>query len=40
MQEAVRNLEQENYDEALALLTQVWQKGTRTPEKAFLLGQT
>ena len=40
MQEAVRNLEQENYDEALALLTQVWQKGTHTPEKAFLLGQT
>jgi len=40
VQQAVQNLQQENYDEAVALLTEAWQKGTRTPEKAFLLGQT
>ncbi len=40
VQQAVRNLQQENYDEAIALLTEAWQKGTHTPEKAFLLGQT
>jgi tetratricopeptide (TPR) repeat protein len=40
VQQAAQNLQQENYDEALALLTQAWEKGTRTPEKAFLLGQT
>jgi len=39
VQQAVQNLKQENYDEALAQLTEAWQKGTHTPEKAFLLGQ-
>ncbi len=40
VQQAVQNIQQENYDEAIALLTQAWEKGTRTPDKAFLLGQT
>jgi tetratricopeptide (TPR) repeat protein len=39
VQQAVQNLKQENYDEALAQLTEAWEKGTHTPEKAFLLGQ-
>lgn len=39
VQQAVKNLQQENYDEAVADLTQAWQKGAHTPEKAFLLGQ-
>jgi tetratricopeptide (TPR) repeat protein len=39
VQQAVQNIKQENYDEALAQLTEAWQKGTHTPEKAFLLGQ-
>ncbi len=40
VRKAVKDLEQENYDEALAALTEAWNKGSRTPEKAFLLGQT
>jgi len=40
VQQAVQNIQQENYDEAIALLTQAWEKGTRTPDKALLLGQT
>lgn len=40
VQKAAKNLAQENYDEALAELTEAWQKGAHTPEKAFLLGQT
>jgi tetratricopeptide (TPR) repeat protein len=40
VRQAVQNLQQENYDEALAQLTQAWEKGTHTPDKAFLLGQT
>ncbi len=40
VQKAAKDLEQENYDEALAELTEAWQKGTHTPEKAFLLAQT
>lgn len=40
VQRAAQNLQKENYDEALAQLTEAWQKGTHTPEKAFLLGQT
>jgi tetratricopeptide (TPR) repeat protein len=40
VQQAVQNIQQENYDEAVALLTEAWKKGARTPEKAFLLGQT
>jgi tetratricopeptide (TPR) repeat protein len=39
VQQAVQNIKQENYDEALAELTQAWNKGTHTPEKAFLFGQ-
>ena len=39
VQQAVKNVQQENYDEALAQLTEAWQKGTHTPEKAFLFGQ-
>ena len=39
VQQAAKNIQQENYDEALAQLTEAWQKGTHTPEKAFLFGQ-
>jgi tetratricopeptide (TPR) repeat protein len=39
VQQAVQNIKQENYDEALAQLNEAWQKGTHTPEKAFLMGQ-
>jgi tetratricopeptide (TPR) repeat protein len=39
MQQASNNLQQENYDEALAQLTEAWEKGAHTPEKAFLFGQ-
>jgi len=39
VQQAVKNLQQENYDEALAQLTEAWGKGAHTPEKAFLFGQ-
>ncbi len=39
VQQAVKNLQQENYDEALGQLTEAWQKGAHTPEKAFLFGQ-
>ena len=39
VQQAAQNLQAENYDEALAQLTQAWQKGAHTPEKAFLFGQ-
>ncbi len=38
VKQAAKNLEQENLEEALEDLTQAWQKGTRTAEKAFLLG--
>jgi tetratricopeptide (TPR) repeat protein len=40
VQKAAQDLAQENYDEALAQLTEAWNKGSHTPEKAFLLGQT
>ncbi|MCL4503332.1 MAG: tetratricopeptide repeat protein [Deltaproteobacteria bacterium] len=40
VQKAVQDLAKENYDEALAELTEAWQKGFHSPEKAFLLGQT
>lgn len=36
---AERNIQQENYDEALAQLHEAWEKGTHTPGKAFLLGR-
>jgi tetratricopeptide (TPR) repeat protein len=38
VQQAMKNLEKENLEEALDDLTQAWQKGTHTAEKAFLLG--
>jgi tetratricopeptide (TPR) repeat protein len=38
VEQASKNIQQENYDEALADLTQAWEKGAHTPEKAFLLG--
>ena len=40
VQKALRDLSLENYDESLAELTEAWNKGAHTPEKAFLLGQT
>lgn len=39
VEQAKKNIQQENYDEALADLTQAWEKGAHTLEKAFLLGQ-
>jgi tetratricopeptide (TPR) repeat protein len=39
VQKARKDLEQENYEEAVEALTQAWQKGARTPEKAFYLGR-
>ena len=39
VQQAANHLKQENYDEAIAALTEAWAKGAHTPEKAFLLGQ-
>ena len=38
VQQAARNLQKENYEEALAQLTEAWRKGPHTPEKAFYLG--
>jgi len=40
VQKAAKDLQQENYDEALAELTEAWQKGSHTPGKALLLAQT
>ena len=39
VQQAAKNIQQENYDEALAQLTEAWAKGKHTPEKAYMLGQ-
>jgi tetratricopeptide (TPR) repeat protein len=36
--QALKNLQQENYEEALVQLTEAWQKGVHTPEKAFYMG--
>lgn len=36
----IRELQRENYDEALALFRTAWEKGRRTPEKAYYLGIT
>jgi tetratricopeptide (TPR) repeat protein len=38
MSRALKHLQQENFEEALEDLTQAWQQGTRTPEKAYYLG--
>ena len=39
VEQARQDIAQENYQEALEALTLSWQKGTRTAEKALLLGQ-
>jgi tetratricopeptide (TPR) repeat protein len=39
VQQALKDLEQENFVEAEEVLTQAWQKGAHTPDKAFLLGR-
>jgi tetratricopeptide (TPR) repeat protein len=36
---ALADIERENYEEALEELTQAWNQGTHTPEKAFYLGK-
>ncbi len=36
--QGLRHLQMENYDEALADLQKAWEKGSKTPEKAFYLG--
>lgn len=38
--QALEQLQRENYEEALELLTRAWQEGVRTPEAALLLGRT
>lgn len=38
--QALQELNQENYEEALDLLTRAWREGVKTPEAAFLLGRT
>ena len=40
VEQARQELGQENYEEALDLLTRAWQEGVRTPEAVFLLGRT
>jgi tetratricopeptide (TPR) repeat protein len=39
VKKALADLEQENYEEALEGLTQSWNQGPQTPEKAFYLGK-
>jgi tetratricopeptide (TPR) repeat protein len=39
VQQAVKDMQEENYDEALVRLSEAWKKGTHTPEKAFLFGK-
>ena len=39
VQQAAKDIQQENYDEALVALDEAWKKGTHTPEKAFMYGQ-
>ena len=39
VQKALADLERENYEEALEGLTQAWNRGPHTPEKAFYLGK-
>ena len=36
--QGLRNLQAENYDEALVNFKTSWEKGTKTPEKAYYLG--
>jgi Flp pilus assembly protein TadD len=39
MQQVMQQMQQENYEEALTVLNQSWQKGPRTAPKALLLGK-
>jgi tetratricopeptide (TPR) repeat protein len=39
VKQGLQQLEQENYDEALEALTQAWEKGAHTPEKAFYIAR-
>lgn len=39
VQQAIKDLDRENYDEALEALKEAWQKGGHTPEKAYYLGK-
>jgi tetratricopeptide (TPR) repeat protein len=39
VKQAVKDIQQENYDEALAELKEAWAKGVHSPEKALLFGQ-
>ncbi|MFZ5452587.1 MAG: tetratricopeptide repeat protein [Thermodesulfobacteriota bacterium] len=39
VRQAIKEMDRENYDEALAALTEAWQKGSHTPPKAFYLGK-
>lgn len=39
VKQGLQQLEQENYDEALEALTQAWEKGARTPQKAYYLAK-
>jgi len=40
VEQARQQLDGENYEEALELLTRAWREGVRTPEAALLLGRT
>ena len=40
VKKATADLDKENYEEALESLTEAWQKGPHTAEKAYLLGKT
>lgn len=39
LQEVMKNLSQENYEEALEQLRRLWERGPKTAEKAYLMGQ-
>ena len=39
VQQAVKQIDRENYDEALEALNEAWQKGPHTPKKAYYLGK-
>jgi tetratricopeptide (TPR) repeat protein len=39
VQQAIKQIDRENYDEALEALNAAWQEGRRTPKKAYYLGK-
>jgi len=39
VQQALQQMDRENYDEALEALNQAWEKGRHTPKKAYYLGK-